>query len=154
MQDDVLREHIVGGIEEGDVRTYGVSPRVCRPVLWRLTCHVRTVAHKGIIDIYVYRRAVTLCLPVAWHCYLVPLADIVVSGLKTLWTFLGIGRPTEMPLSVERDNLLTLPLERGQLERGVIGQFVDSEHSGILPVTHLLLLAHYLDISEFHPLSA
>ena len=37
MQYDVLRQHIVGGIEEGDVRTHGISPCICRPVLWRFT---------------------------------------------------------------------------------------------------------------------
>ena len=113
MQNDVLRKHLVGGIEEGNVRSHGVSPCVCCPVARRFLSDIRTMAHERIVYIYIYRCTVALCLPVARHCNLIPLAHVVVCRLEAFGTFFGIRRPAEMPLSVERNNLLTLPLTRG-----------------------------------------
>ena len=51
----------------------------------------------------------------------------------------GVGRPMEIPLSVERMNLGTLRLTRRQLKGGVVGQLVDTYDMGILPVVGIRL---------------
>ena len=90
MLNDVLRKHLVGGIEEGNVRSHGVSPCVCCPVARRFLSDIRTMAHERIVYIYIYRCTVALCLPVARHCNLIPLAHVVVCRLEAFGTFFGI----------------------------------------------------------------
>ena len=102
--------------------------------MWRFTRHTGAVALKRVFDIGIDGGAEALRLPVARHLDFVPLAYVIVLSLKAHRPFLRIAAPMELPLAVETDYLLALLPLRRQLQRGMIGQFVDAQHGGILPV--------------------
>ena len=110
VQDQVLPQHLLRHVHISDVRAYGIAMVVGIPVLRRLGGHARTVALKRVNDVRIDRLAVALRLPVAWHGDLIPLAHVVVLPLEAHGSAVGILRPSEIPLSVERHNLLTLSL--------------------------------------------
>ena len=134
MQDEVLRQHLLRHIDKRHIRAHGVTVLVSRPVLRRLGSHPRAIFHEGIVYININRCTVALRLPVAWHSNLAPATDVVVLLVKVRRPLLGVPAPVEQPLAVEaHDFLARLPF-RGQLQRGVVRQFVDAEHCGVFPV--------------------
>ena len=90
------------------------------PVLIGLIRHAGLVAPEGVLHVHVDRFAIALQLPVARHGYLVPSTHVKVLTIEISWARLGIFRPMEQPLTVERNDFLTLLLFRRQLQRGVI----------------------------------
>ena len=137
VENQILRKHLLGHVEESDILSYRITVLVSRPVLWRFTGHTGTVALERIIDIGIDRRAITLCLPVAWHLYLPPAAHVIVLTIEIRLSLLRIAAPTKQPLAVKTDDLLTSFPFRGQLQSGVIRQFVDAQHGRVLPVVGL-----------------
>ena len=109
------------------------------PVLRRLVGHAGRIALEGVAGVGVDGASVVLHLPAAWHGDAFPQADVVVHAVEVRRTFIGVGRPMEMPLSVQRHNLATFSLARRQLQRSVIGQFVDAHDVGVLPVGYCRL---------------
>ena len=126
MQNKIVFQHLFGDIYERHIRTYWVAVFVGRPVFWRFAGHAGAVPHERVVDVNINRCSVSLCLPVAGYGDFVPFAHIVVLLIEVGWPLFWLSRPMEKPLSVERDDFLTFLLSRGQLQRGVIGEFVDS----------------------------
>ena len=153
VQDQILRKHLLGHVEVCDILPHRIAVLVGRPVLWRFTGHTGTVALEGILDIGIDRRAIALCLPVAWHLYLPPAAYVIVLTVEVCLSLLRIATPTEQPLAVKTHNLLTLLPLRGQLQGGVIRQFVDTQHSRVLPVAGLCLSCYDFHVTVSHALA-
>ena len=141
VQYQVVAEHLFGDVDEGDIRAHRVAVLVGGPVLWRFTRHAGAVAPERILHIGVDGCAVALRLPVSRHLYLVPAAYVIVVALKARRPLLGVAAPMEQPLAVETHYLLALFPFRGQLQRSVIGQFVDAQHMRVLPVGCCLCLS-------------
>ena len=135
----MLRKHLLSHVEECDILSHRITVLVSRPVLWRFTGYTGSVALEGVFDIRIDRCAIPLRLPVAWHFYLPPTAHVVVLTVEVNSSFLRITAPTEQPLAIKTDNLLTRLPFRGQLQRGVIRQFINPQYGGILPVAGLCL---------------
>ena len=156
VNNQVLCEHFFSHVDERHIRPHGVSVLVGCPVTWRFTRHTGAVALKRVFDIGIDGGAEALRLPVARHLDFVPLAYVIVLSLKSHRPFLRIAAPMELPLAVETDYLLALLPFRRQLQRGMIGQFVDAQHGGILPVGCGLSLScqgqhgGYEDEDSFH----
>ena len=129
-----MGEHLIAHVKESDVRADRVAAGIGRPIPGRLLRNLRARSLERIAHIHVNRRAITLGLPVAGHGNLVPRADVIIRGLKAHGARVGIRRPVEMPLSVQRHNLCAFLLARRQLECGVIRELVDTEHGGVFPV--------------------
>ena len=108
VQDEVLGEHLLRHLNERHVGAYRIAVLVGRPVAWRFAGHAGTVALEGIADVRVDGRTETLQLPVAWHGDLVPPAHVVVLPIEVSRPLLGLSAPVEQPLSVKRQDLLTL----------------------------------------------
>ena len=104
------------------------------PILGRFTSDIWTVAVERILHVDINGFAEALQLPVARHGNLIPLAHIVVLTVEVSRSRFRVFAPMEQPLPVERNDFLTLLLFRGQLQRGVIRQFVDAQHVRVLPV--------------------
>ena len=134
MQDEVLREHLLRHLDKRYIRTHRVAVLVGCPVLRWLCGHAGTVSCKRVSDISINRYTIALQLPVARNGYLTPCAHIIVLAIEVGRTLFGVTAPMEQPLPVEVYNLLTLLLLGRQLQGGMIRQFVDAQHSGILPV--------------------
>ena len=139
MENQMLRKHLFSHVEESDILSHRITVLVSCPVLWRFTGYTGTVALEGILDIGIDGCAIALCLPVAWHLYLSPTAHVIVLTVEVCLSFLWIATPTEQPLAVKADDLLTRLPFRGQLQRGVIRQFINPQYGGILPVVGLCL---------------
>ena len=137
VQDEILIKHLARNSDEGDVRSHRVAMAISIPLERRLARHTRCVLLKGVRRISVDRQAIILHLPIAWNGNEVPLADVVVGTPKLLRPPLWAWRPVEAPLTVERHNFLALLLERRQLQRGMVRQFVDAYHLRIFPIVWL-----------------
>ena len=139
VENQMLRKHILSHVEESDILPHRITVLVSRPVLWWFTGNTGTVALEGVFDIRIDRGAIALRLPVARHFYLPPTAHVIVLTVEVNSPFLWIATPTEQPLAVKTDDLLTRLPFRGQLQRGVIRQFINPQYGGILPVADLCL---------------
>ena len=108
MQNEILRKHILGDIDECHILSHGIAVLVGRPVLGRFCRHAWTILHKRVVDINVNRRAVALRLPVARNVYLPPTAHVVVLAIEICRTALRVFRPMEQPLSVQTHDFLAI----------------------------------------------
>ena len=140
MQNEILRKHLLGDIDECHILSHGIAVLVGSPVLRRLGSHARTILHKRVVDININRCAVALRLPVAGHRDLPPLTHVIVLAIEVHDSFLRIPAPMELPFSVETHNLLTLLFLRRQLQCRVIRQLVDTQYCRVLPVVIFLCL--------------
>ena len=153
MKDEVLFEHLFGDIHKGHVRTHGVAVLVGSPVLRWFGGHTGTVPHERVVDVDVDRCAVALRLPVAGDGDGVPATDIVTLFIERRRPLVGVAAPVETPLPVERYDFLALLFLGGQLQSGVIGQFVDAKHRRVFPVLHLCFFSHHLNVAIAHPVA-
>ena len=142
MEYEILSHHFGRNVYKSYVRAYGIAVYVCRPrLVLRLGGNARAIPEKRIIDVDINRHAVALRLPVARHGNLIPLAHVIVLTIEISRSFFGVSAPMEIPFPVEAYNLFTLLPFRRHLQRGMIRQLVDTQHSGILPVGYRLCLS-------------
>ena len=140
MKYQVLTSHLRGDIEGRDILSNRVTQFVGRPIRGRFLGDAGSVLHEGVLHVHIDGFTVILHLPVARYTNLVPLADIEIFAIEIYHSCIRIGVPTEMPLAIKVHDFLTFFLFRRQLQRGMIGQFVDAQNSRILPIWNSLCL--------------
>ena len=66
-------------------------------------------------------------------------AHVIVLTVEINSPFLWIATPAELPVAIKTDDFLARLPFRGQLQRCVIRQFINTQYGGILPVVGLCL---------------
>ena len=110
MENEMFREHLFRDIDKRHIRPHRISVVIGIPILIGLSCHTGTIAVERVLHVHVDWLSETLQLPVSWHSNLIPSTHVIILSFKAHGTRLRILCPTEQPLTVERDDLLTILL--------------------------------------------